>query len=210
MALQMNVADSVTIAGRTYTQNATLNGTVVIAGEPTVPIAQAGVVTSGGTTTSGVLTLGTGHGIVTGQVVDLYWGASGAGRLLEATVGTVSGTSVPITATGTFEDGASDLPANTTAIFVSPRISESVGFVGNNLQGIVCNFPGAATFEGTFSFYSSGTLELQVPVQAGNNWTWFYQCGYVNPFAGLTITSLRYSHNETDVPVIMRLGTLVQ
>lgn len=68
---------------------------------------------------SGTVTAPSGHGITTGAVIDVYWGAIGGDSYAHSyvrhnmTVGTVSGTSIPVS--GGFGDV---LPASSSAVFV--------------------------------------------------------------------------------------------
>ncbi len=59
----------------------------------------------------GVLTMASGHGIVTGQYLDLYWN-TGADVSVGMRAGTVSGLTVPVTG------GTEPLPASSTAITI--------------------------------------------------------------------------------------------
>ena len=77
------------------------------------PHSIAGTLTTRTDDDTGVLTLTSGHGVMTGNEVDVYWGEDGEHSRLEMTVGTVSGTTVPI------DGGTGDnLPATSTAVHV--------------------------------------------------------------------------------------------
>lgn len=112
------VSKTGTIGGQTITgANTRAIDPAADIGEPvTVAAGKAGTLSTRTDANTGILTLLTGHGIQTGDVVDVYWvDLTSANRGLRRgmTVGTVSVNSVPI------DLGAGDdLPAQTTAIVV--------------------------------------------------------------------------------------------
>jgi len=76
------------------------------------PHSVAGTLTTRTDDDTGTLTLSTGHGVMTGNTVDVFWN-DGANSRTGMTAGTVSGNSVPI------DGGSGDvLPAATTAVNV--------------------------------------------------------------------------------------------
>lgn len=95
----------------------------------TVPAGKASTAWTKADDNTGTATLAADHGIETGQVVDVYW--SGGFRAA-VTVGTVSGTSVPL---GTDNSGSGDnYPVSTTAIVVSPRVTLDIDIDPADLQ----------------------------------------------------------------------------
>lgn len=89
--------------------------------EIAVPAGKAGTLSTRTDNETGTLTLGSGHGITTGATIDLFWDG---GARYTITVGTVSGTSVPI---GADNAGTGDnLPTQATAIVASTRTSFAV------------------------------------------------------------------------------------
>lgn len=94
---------------------------------------------------TGTLTLESGHGITTGAIIDLYW--SGGSRR-NITVGTVSGTSVPI---GADDSGfGSNLPTATTAVIACVQTEFNVSIDGDEVAFIVLGIFYAAS--GTSSY----------------------------------------------------------
>jgi hypothetical protein len=82
--------------------------------KPTVPHGFAGTLTTRTDNNTGTITLAGGHGIVTGDKVDIYFAD---GVQYNVTVGTVSGNSMP------FDLGiGTNLPIATTAVVVSKRL----------------------------------------------------------------------------------------
>lgn len=88
-----------------------------------VPLAvgKAGTLTTRTDANTGTITLAADHGITTGQIVDVYWAT---GMKFNVTVGTVSGTSVPIDL-----GSGDDLPSTSTAVVVAPRVEVTVSMV---------------------------------------------------------------------------------
>jgi hypothetical protein len=88
---------------------------------PTLDVARSGTLTTRTNNNSGTLTLEAGHGITTGNRLDLFWLDPTTGQQRcqhKITAGTVSGNSVPISA------GVGDnLPLAATAVTVQ-RVSE--------------------------------------------------------------------------------------
>lgn len=157
---------------------------------PTIAAAQPGSLTTRVGNTSGTLTMtNAGHGIITGQTVDLFW--AGGGYAYSATVGTVSGTSVPITAVG----GGVNLPAQGTTINVGIRSSDPFNIVGNNLQALCVIVDQIAMVV----LSSSAPADL-LPIYFNGTVTvfdWEVGCGFTNPLAGDTVATIHMSVNGT-------------
>ena len=155
---------------------------------PTVIAAQPGVLTTRTNNTAGSLTMtNTGHGISTGQRVDLYWSG---GQCYGAVVGTVSGTTVPIASVS----GGDVLPSATTAIKVGIATSSPFSLTGNNLSGLFCS-PGAT--DAYFVFNDGGADDLAIYLPAGYVYDWEDTNGVTNPLAGTTPTLVYVSHDTT-------------
>ena len=102
----------------------------------------------------GVATLGADHGIETGDLVDVYWEG---GVRYGVTVGTVSGTSVPLA-----DSGAGDnYPAQGTAITVAPVTELDSDFDGDKLVALAAPSTERAT--------STSGRPLPVP-KTRNSW----------------------------------------
>lgn len=124
--------------------------------EIAVPAGKAGTLSTRTDNETGTLTLGVSHGITTGQVIDLYW--SGGSRY-SITVGTVSGTSVPI---GADNSGTGDnLPAQGTAIVCSPRVTFDCNMDASELSAaaILSKYAATETAMSYVSFRQSGGSE---------------------------------------------------
>jgi hypothetical protein len=131
---------------------------------PTI-VAQDSTLTTRTSNTVGTLTMTVAaHGIVTGQVVDLYWSPNG--KRAGVTVGTVSGTTVP------FTGGAGDnLPIATTEIFVGVRVGVDFKVNGTNVTAILLAVP--VGFDAIFAWDAAGTAEaVWQYVIGGNPFIW--------------------------------------
>lgn len=153
---------------------------------PTVIAAQAAVLTVRTSGTAGTLTMGSGsHSIITGQRIDLYWSG---GAAHSATVGTVSGTSVPFTtAAGTA------LPIATTVINVGTPVETPFPVVGSNISIFAC----VAQYEGQFTFIDGGGDIITFHVAASDMFEWDTNSPLTNPLAGHTPTQVWISHGST-------------
>ena len=128
MAIKINHRVSISGGGVSMTsQGVTREGSLSIGLEETLAASQAGSLTTRTDDNTGTITMTSGsHTIATGNTVDIYW--SGGVRY-GVTVGTVSGTSVPI------DLGSGDvLPAAATAITIVPQVSANVSIDGDNAK----------------------------------------------------------------------------
>jgi hypothetical protein len=104
-----------------------------------LPAGKAGTLTTRTDDDTGEATLGDGHGILTGDEVDIFWCG---GCRYGVTVGTVAGNVVPFGAPG--GEGAGDnLPAQTTALVMTKRVPIEALFTGNKLKlaALCCKLP---------------------------------------------------------------------
>jgi hypothetical protein len=207
MSVTGQVVKNISIGGSSFTEQKTLSGSLSMYQEFQVQVAQPGVVASGGTTTSGSLTMtNTTHGISTADRVDVYW--SGA-SLIGAVVGTVAGTTVPVSG-GTYI-GAAALPANTTAVKVCKCQQGPFSMTGNNLVALV-NSVGGVMVAGdlaTFCFQNGSSVVYTLQVGPGVADPWYSGNGHTNPLAGVTPTQIFYSHNKTDSAPTLKTGALL-
>lgn len=175
--------------------------TVTVSGEagipPCNPIAAAAVVGTLSTrtnNTSGTLTMGSGHGLTTGQRVDLYWSG---GKCYGAVLGTVSGLSCPIASV----EGGDNLPAATTEITVGPCNQVTCNFVGDNLQAIAASSPSAF---GYIVLHDGTTAHLAAYVGPANGYSW--RTGTTtNPVATDTVNRAYFSTRSTTAITDMNL-----
>lgn len=129
---------------------------------PSVPTGIAGTLTTMSTSTTGSLTMPAGHGITTGQRIDIYWTG---GSCYGAVVGTVATNVVPIASVS----GGTALPASGTAVVVGIVVSAPFELVGDNVQALILNV-------GSLSGYiviSTNSVDLLAEfIIAGNGYSW--------------------------------------
>ena len=174
---------------------------------PALIAAQTGTLTTRTSDTVGTATLGSGHGILTGEIVDIYW--SGGVRY-GVTVGTVAGTSVP------FSLGGGDvLPIATTAITVVLQTEiNPLNLDGDNAE-IVGVFYRNASDTGAnahidFQDVGSATIEeldvVHETAAGGLNHITNISGGDVNVYTGNPITKGFASHDSLFAGVLYILA----
>ncbi len=134
--------------------------------EVSIPAGKAGTLSTRTDNETGTLTLGSGHGIVTGQIIDLYWAT---GARYGITVGTVSGSSVPIGADNS--GSGSNLPTAATAIVASPRVNVEVPLAAANMQFLAVQMLFSSplvTSAGVIRFFDVSSTEIiTIALEAG-------------------------------------------
>lgn len=176
-------------------------GTVV---EITVAKGYAGTLTTRTDNETGSLTLGAGHAITTGQVIDLFW--SGGSRFA-ITVGTVSGNTVPI---GADDSGTGDnLPTAATAIVASPRVAFNAAIDGDEVgllaMQLVTTDPSLTT-AGHVSLLDSADDEIaELDLVANIPRVWDVEGGDTNAFTGDPITDGVVSNANTTYDATFRM-----
>lgn len=138
----MVIGRSASSLGRTlsFARTATADGAIVK--DPTLAAAKTGTLSTRTSDTAGTLTMAGGHGIVDGDIIDIYWAD---GQATAALVGTVATNSVPFTlATGDV------LPIATTAITAMVQRVETFSFADADLVALAV---GAGTAACSVTFY---------------------------------------------------------
>lgn len=170
-----------------------------------LPVGNAGTLSTRTDDETGTLTLGAGHNITTGAIIDLYWATGARYGIL---VGTVSGTSVPI---GADDSGTGDvLPTQATAIVATERVVIGpVTLDGDNMSlAIVCLDIGSETTgKGHIECQDAAddviaALDLvgnepQILVQSETNLT--------NALTGDVITEIHASNGSATVAATLKL-----
>lgn len=176
------------IDGTTYRSSTELNSDNKVSSTPVVGTADLGVLTTRTDNDTGVVTMTqSGHGINTGDRVDLYWTVSGVNyKRYGMAVGTVSGTSVPI------DLGAGDnLPAANADVIVAVCHSETVVVAGDKVRAFVL----FAGFEGyVVVTQSNDTVITAQYLTAGSSFVWYVGNGITNPLAGVSVGKVFFSH----------------
>ena len=166
---------------------------------------KAGTVSQRIDANTGELTLGTGHGIETGDVVDIHWRIGTTNYCQrKVTVGTVIGNTVPIDA-----GVGDDLPVLTTAIVCCKQRSEKVtansaglqilGLLAKDLTGVAVEGVqlGFVTAGGTVAYHPLLSLDdlVQSDVAAGE----------ANPLGGTDIATLTMTNGSASVAIDLQV-----
>lgn len=151
-----------------------------------LPACKTGTLTTRTSNSVGEITGQAGHGIATGNIIDVYW--SGGSRR-GVTVGTVATNAIPITG-GTGDN----LPIATTTLTITKRETDLFGFSGDDVVGIFIYAQQKSII--TFNL-SGGTEAFTRVLPAGAVYTWVLANGDTNPLAGAAIDNLVLSQGST-------------
>lgn len=181
------VSNTISIGGISFAQSFNEEAEAIEVREVTLAVASAGTLSVRTDDNTGTFN-GAGHGISTGEIVDIYWDG-GARRGM--TVGTVAGNDVPI------DGGLGDnLPVATTALTIMVQNEEALDFVGNNLKAVAVKCPAKATV----IFTGSDDAEdwaIVLEAATGGSSGWWNLSGFTNPVAGDTIAKFFCTHGSS-------------
>jgi hypothetical protein len=201
MGYSMAVRESYQLGGKTFSQTKTLSEEGFSGKEVSVPAAKAGDLTTRTDDDTGELTMDVGHGITTGQRLDLYWEVAGVkGCRRGMTVGTVSVNQVPI------DGGSGDvLPADETPITAMVPVEEPLALTGADVVG----FAFYAAAGGTFVVATAADAELfgKSILESASAYGWHEGNGLANPVVG-AIDHVFLSHGDSTGARTMRYGFL--
>lgn len=192
------IRNNLTVDGVTYTRSMTVTADGVVridkTGDNVLAAAKIGQLTTRTDNDTGTLTMDSGHGITTGNRLDLFWEENGVkGARYGMTVGTVSVNSVPI------DLGAGDnLPTNLTAITAFVPIQEELLFTGNNAQFAFAK----STRRGIIVYTTSAPATVKAVVDelesdSGGGYQWVTGEGVTNPFAGVSVARVYFSNGDS-------------
>jgi len=159
--------------------------------EKSLPKADAGTLSTRTNDTDGTLTLGSGHGVATGNKIDIFW-TDANGNLkcaYGATVGTVAGNSVPFT-------GASGdvLPALDSAITADVQTALDCDFDGDKLKMILAK----SDRNGNLIFEDSGNAVLDhATLLATEPYFYYSGAGQTNPLSGNPVDEIRVTNADS-------------
>lgn len=158
-----------------------------------VPKGFAGTLTTRTDANTGTITLVGGHGIATGNNVDIYWAG---GVQYDVTVGTVSTNSMP------FDLGiGDDLPIATTAVVVCKRVPVNVSIDGDALSILGVQQKFASQTETAMSHVdfqdAAGDEIAQLDLQPNGVQVFDVEGGSANPFTGDPITVCYVSNGSS-------------
>ena len=196
----INVSKTVTGSGETLTSQVQRSpDNVSDYGPITLPVGKTGTLSTRTDANTGELTLTGGHGIVTGQIIDLYWPG---GRRYNVVVGTVSTNVVPIDL-----GSGNDLPLAAAAIVATPQVQINTAIDGDNLSvlAIKAGYVSlASTAVGHISFFDAADDEIAaVDLDANSVQIHDIEGGDANAFVGDPITyCLASNGSSTEVATL--------
>jgi hypothetical protein len=184
----LNAAVNATLLGLSFNMDQSVTGDNGGIGTPSVGPALAGTLTTRTDNDTGVVTatVGTGHGIISTDMVDLYWDGGSRHNM----TATVAGAAI------TLDGGAGDnLPVlNTAVTFMKPDVEEHI-FTGDDCFGFGVTSP---DYPATVVFQEAGGTEIfAVELDAGESYVWSSQSAVTNPLAGAAVGQISYSHGST-------------
>lgn len=191
---------SVTIGGVTCSGRNYRTGGGEITESVTLAAGKAGTLTTRTDNDTGVATLSTGHGIITNDVVDVYW-SGGARRGMTATVATNA---------VTIDGGAGDnLPSTTTALVVCKQTVVNHDFTAAEVKLAAAS----ATRRGTVQFQQSDgtpikTLDLGLSGTDGEAWHWEDDSPDSTPF-GADVGKIIMSNGSSAGTNVVNVGILL-
>lgn len=161
--------------------------------DPTLPVGKAGTLTTRTDDNTGEATLGSGHGVTDGMIVDVYWAG---GSRYGMTVGTVAALVVPI------DGGAGDnLPSASTPLVVTPQVQITLALDGDLLVlfGIKAEFvlpTSTARAQATFHDAAADVI-AHLDLNANQLVVIDVEGGDTNPFTGDPITYIKASNGSS-------------
>lgn len=170
-------------------------------GDNALPVAKVGQLTTRTDADTGELTMSSGHGITTGDRLDVYWtGGSRRGM----TAGTVATNAVPI-------DGGSgdDLPTNLTAVTASVPVEEEMLLTGDDATCIAM----FSSRRGSIVLAESDDSEAlgrEVGAESGGEQSWFWHesRNETNPLASADVAKVFFSNGDSSNTAVMRVAVL--
>jgi hypothetical protein len=184
------------VAGISIQSTQLRNGTGQIGQEVSLPKGSAGSLTTRTNNTDGVVTLGAGHGLQTGDKVDLYW--SGGQRY---------GVSITVNVNAiTITGGAGDnLPVQDTAVVMTKQVVIDTDFDGDLVQMIAA----VNTQKGNLDFQTNADVSILARGLVANEaWQWAADTGAANPLTGDPVGKVRASNGSATVDSVLKIGVV--
>lgn len=193
MTIQNTINKTVSVDGKSYTQQTSKQGNSSIRRDVALPAAKAGSLTTRTDNTTGTLTMASGHGITTAAKLDIYWADPTTGNRLSrrnVTVGTVATNSVP------FSGGLGDnLPVASTPITAQVPTIVDMRFDGDDLVVMVVTADAIATV--VFTADDNAEDYAVVTTASGQVQEWYDGNGIANPLVGDTETLIHVSQGDS-------------
>lgn len=184
------------LGGDSYNEDFSTTADITPLIAPTVAAAKVGALTTRTSDTVGTLTMNGGHGILTGDKIDIYWEG---GARYNITVGTVATNSVPFTL------GSGDvLPADETALVAMVQHVENLVLDGDDVTAIMLS---SGSYAQVFIFKDdAGAVIFAVSLPANSSYVWTDQTAITNPLAGEITATLTITHGDSVNPATIKAG----
>jgi len=166
-----------------------------------LPKADKGTLTTRTNDTDGTLTMAAGHGISTGDKIDIFWYASGVLKSAhKATVGTVDGTSVPFTAAS-----GDALPAQDSSVTADVLVEVTSEFDGDDWLLLVSS----SNRDGYIDFQPDppGTIYAG-KLYADSLLFWAADQGYDRPTSAKVVNYIYLTNASGDYAATAKVGVL--
>lgn len=196
MSIEAKYNRALTVAGLSFASSVTIESDLAIPFSQNVAAAKTGALTVRTSASVGTITGEASHGVATGARLDIFW--SGGSRV-GITVGTVSGTSIPITG-----GSGDDLPLAATALTLCVPTELNFDVTGNNVVSIFANCPlgGAVTFTDNSNAY----VFHADPTATTKSYVWTSVDGGTSPLAGASVGKVFVSNQSSSAAATISGG----
>lgn len=199
------VSTSIAAAGVSIQKSFVRSGNTALSLEVTLPVAQPGTLTTRTDANTGEITMTSGaHTIATGNNVDVHWAG---GVQYDVTVGTVSGTAVPIDL-----GSGDDLPSTSTAVTVAVRVDTALALDGDNanLVAVLMDDAAGGSAAGHAEFQDTGGNTIaELDLVANVPQSYDLASGISNPFTGNPITNVLATNASTSAEATLKIVALI-
>lgn len=196
MSLSAIISENISIGAISISSSNTITDSGLINESVSLTAGDAGTLSTRSGNDTGTLTLGTGHGISTGQKINIYWTG---GRRYNVTVGTVNVNAVPISG------GAGDnLPTEASSITASLVTTINLDVIANDISILAAH----SEYAGDVTFFDVNDAVLHnVQLSANYAYIWNENNGYANPMADDTIAYVQAATSSSSASAF-KLGLL--
>lgn len=173
--------------------------------QATLPVGSAGTLSTRIDDNTGILTVGSGHGITDADTVDVYWSG---GRRYGVDVTATTATTISI------DLGAGDnLPAQSTPIVVTKQVQINIAIDGDELEilGLQLFYASeSSTAVGHATFKDSGAAVIKEhDLNANVAVVYDITGGATNVFTGNPITAVYASNGSSSEVATLKIGGVV-
>ena len=185
--------------GFEYPKIVDITGSGITVRDPSVPAAKTGQLTTRTNDTDGVITMDSGHGMTTSDIIAVFWSDGSGGYDRRYRVDTAVSTDEV-----TISNGAGDdLPVVNTNVIAMEMVTEDFAITGDNLDALAAYCQATA---GVAVFLNSTTIHAVADFGLNNAYQWDSNGGVTNPVAGDTLTDVSVAHMNTSSAITIRVG----